>query len=117
ATATVSTNDLLFDRNDDSVSDDTNQISRSKSQIFGGYQPDVMSSTKNITPSQPLVYGSEKNTRVVPHNTPDYILKLLSDKPRTSREIQNAIGRTREHTSRLMRKLYERNLVGRDSNS
>jgi predicted transcriptional regulator len=44
-------------------------------------------------------------------------LKLLSDKPRTSREIQNAIGRTREHTSRLMRKLYERNLVGRDSNS
>jgi DNA-binding HxlR family transcriptional regulator len=116
ATATVSTNDLLIDR-DDSISDDTNQTSRSKSQISGGYQSDVISSTKNITPSQQLVHGFESNTRFVPHNTPDYILKLLSDKPRTSREIQNAIGRTREHTSRLMRKLYEHNLVVRDSNS
>ena len=116
ATATVSTNDLLIDRYD-SISDDTNQTSRSKSQISGGYQSDVISSTKNITPSQQLVYGSERNARFVPHNTPDYILKLLYDKPRTSREIQNAIGRTREHTSRLMRKLYERNLVVRDSNS
>jgi hypothetical protein len=116
ATATVSTNDLLIDR-DDSISDDTNQTSRSKSQISRGYQSDVISSTKNITPSQQLVPGFERNTRFVPHNTPGYILKLLSDKPRTSREIQNAIGRTREHTSRLMRKLYERNLVVRDSNS
>lgn len=118
AAATVtSSNDLLIDRND-SISHDTNQISRSKSRISEGYQSGVMSSTENITPtSQPLVYASEKNTRFIHHNTPDYILELLSDKPRTSREIQNAIGRTREHTSRLMRKFYERNLVGRDSNS
>jgi DNA-binding MarR family transcriptional regulator len=115
--ATVTANDLLVDRND-SISHGTNQISRSESQILGGYQTDVMSSTKNITPQQqPLVYAYEENAPFMRHNTPDYILKLLSDKPRTSREIQNAIGRTREHTSRLMRKLYERNLVGRDSNS
>lgn len=118
ASANVTANDLLINRND-SISRDANQISRSESQIFGGYQTDVMSSAKNITPppQQPLVYSSEKNTPFMRHNTPDYILKLLSDKPRTSREIQNAIGRTREHTSRLMRKLYERNLVGRGSNS
>lgn len=116
ASATVTANDLLIDRND-SISHDTNQISRSESQIFGGYQTDVMSSTKNITPQQSVVHASEKNPPFMRHNTPDYVLKLLSNKPRTSREIQNAIGRTREHTSRLMRKLYERNLVGRDSNS
>jgi DNA-binding PadR family transcriptional regulator len=118
AAVTANTNDLLIDRND-RISHNTNQISRSESQIFGRHQTDVMSSTKNITPpQQPLVYASAKNnTPFMRHNTPDYILKLLSDKPRTSREIQNAIGRTREHTSRLMRKLYERNLVGRDSNS
>jgi len=117
AAANANANDLLIDKND-RISHNTNQISRSESQIFGRHQTDVMSSTKNITPpQQPLVYASEKNTPFMPRNTPDYILKLLSDKPRTSREIQNAIGRTREHTSRLMRKLYERNLVGRDSNS
>ena len=116
AAATVVANDLPIDKND-SISRGTNQISRSKSQIFEGYQTDVMSSAKNITPQPSLVFASEKNTPFMSHNTPDYILKLLSDKPRTSREIQNAIGRTREHTSRLMRKLYERNLVGRDSNS
>ena len=50
------------------------------------------------------------------NSTLDYILKLLSERPRTSREIQHAIGRTREHTSRLMKGLYEMNLVTRESN-
>jgi len=47
----------------------------------------------------------------------EYILKLLSERPRSSREIQSSIGRTREHTSRLMKKLYEAHLVDRQSNS
>jgi predicted transcriptional regulator len=51
------------------------------------------------------------------NNTMDYILKLLIERPRTSREIQHAIRRTREHTSRLMKKLYQANLVSRDNNS
>lgn len=53
----------------------------------------------------------------VPENqnsTIQYILKLLHNEPKTSNEIKNAIGRTREHTSRLMKKLYEMNLVERD---
>lgn len=44
-------------------------------------------------------------------------MKVLVEKSRTSREIQSAIGRTREHTSRLMRKLYESNLVSRENNN
>lgn len=51
------------------------------------------------------------------NGTVDYILKLLMDKPRTSREVQHAIGRTREHTARLMKKLHENGLVSRDVNS
>jgi len=48
------------------------------------------------------------------NSTIQYILKLLHNEPKTSNEIRNVIGRTREHTSRLMKKLYEMNLVKRD---
>lgn len=51
------------------------------------------------------------------NGTVDYILKLLAERPRTSREVQHAIGRTREHTARLMKKLYETGLVSRDVNA
>lgn len=44
----------------------------------------------------------------------DYVLKLITEKPMTSRDIQITIGRTREHTSRLMKKLYEEGYVDRD---
>ncbi|MER3407488.1 MAG: hypothetical protein C4292_01390 [Nitrososphaera sp.] len=49
--------------------------------------------------------------------TTDYILKLLVERPRTSREVQHAIGRTREHTARLMKKLHDSGLVSRDMNA
>jgi predicted transcriptional regulator len=49
------------------------------------------------------------------HNATDhYILKLILNDSLTSNEIKQAIGRTREHTSRLMKKLYELKLVDRD---
>ena len=49
------------------------------------------------------------------HNaTEHYILKIILKESLTSNEIKNAIGRTREHTSRLMKKLYELQLVDRD---
>lgn len=51
------------------------------------------------------------------NGTTDYILKLLAEKPRTSREVQHAVGRTREHTARLMKKLHDSGLVSRDMNA
>jgi hypothetical protein len=67
---------------------------------------------------QPTITVTEKNNLPIMQNsTLDYILKLLVERPRTSREIQHGIGRTREHTSRLMKGLYETNLVTRESNS
>jgi hypothetical protein len=44
----------------------------------------------------------------------DYVLKLLMDGPKTSRQIEGLIGRSREHTARLMKKLFEMGYVTRD---
>jgi CRP-like cAMP-binding protein len=49
------------------------------------------------------------------NGTTDYILKMLLERPRTSREVQQAIGRTREHTARLMKKLTDSQLVSRNT--
>jgi CTP-dependent riboflavin kinase len=45
----------------------------------------------------------------------DYVLKLLAEGPKTSRQIEIVIGRTREHTARLMKKLFELGYVTRDT--
>ena len=47
-------------------------------------------------------------------NATDYVLKLITEKSMTSRDIQITIGRTREHTSRLMKKLFEEGYVERN---
>ncbi len=48
------------------------------------------------------------------NGTIEYILKKLEDTSLSTKEIQLMIGRTREHTSRLMKKLYEEDLVERE---
>jgi predicted transcriptional regulator len=50
-----------------------------------------------------------KNQNIVPS-----ILKLLSQSPMTAKEIQVNTKKTREHTSRLMKRLYNESLVTRD---
>ncbi len=42
------------------------------------------------------------------------VLRLLVDRPRTSVEIKSLIRKSREHSARLMKDLYERRLVSRD---
>lgn len=73
---------------------------------------------------QPHVAPASEPVAVTQHamveegnGTTDYILKLLTEKPRTSREVQLAVGRTREHTARLMKKLHDSALVSRDVNA
>lgn len=84
-----------------------------------------------VTPSQQVESHAQSVSEPVPvtqhaqvtenfeaqNGTTDYILKLLMERPRTSRDVQNAIGRTREHTARLMKKLHDAGLVSRDLNS
>lgn len=74
-------------------------------------QPHVAPMTGSVTVTQHAPTEMEGN------GTTDYILKLLSERPRTSREVQQSIGRTREHTARLMKKLHDLGLVSRDINT
>ncbi len=43
------------------------------------------------------------------------VIKLLGDRSRSSVEIKQLIGKSREHTARLMKSLFDRNLVVRDA--
>jgi hypothetical protein len=74
-------------------------------------QPHVAPVSEPVTVTQHAVIEKEVNS------TTDYILKLLVERPRSSREVQLAIGRTREHTARLMKKLHDLSLVSRDINT
>jgi len=52
----------------------------------------------------------------IEHVSPtDYVLHLITTKAMTSRDIQVTTKRSREHTSRLMKKLFESGLVQRNT--
>ncbi|HJM01024.1 MAG TPA: winged helix DNA-binding protein [Nitrosopumilus sp.] len=54
----------------------------------------------------------------IEHVSPtDYVLHLITNKAMTSRDIQITTKRSREHTSRLMKKLFESGLVQRNTES
>ena len=50
-------------------------------------------------------------------NPTDYVLHLITNKAMTSRDIQITLKKSREHTSRLMKKLFEDGYVQRNTNS
>jgi hypothetical protein len=85
-------------------------------QTISQYQSQWQKPTKplNIIPKTATSQKKDINRH---SSITDDILKLLIEQSRTSREIQHAIGRTREHTARLMKSLYVANLVSRDSSS
>ena len=59
---------------------------------------------------------SVPNIPGIEHVSPtDYVLRLITNKAMTSRDIQITIKRSREHTSRLMKKLFESGLVQRNT--
>jgi len=59
---------------------------------------------------------SVTNIPSIDHVSPtDYVLHLITNKAMTSRDIQITTKRSREHTSRLMKKLFESGLVQRNT--
>lgn len=60
--------------------------------------------------------GDDVNEEALRLNTVDTILRML-EVPLTSREIQRKINKSREHTSRLLKKLYSENIVMRDGST
>ena len=67
--------------------------------------------TKNINVTGDDASSGEED--ILRANTVDAILRML-EVPLTSREIQRKINKSREHTSRLLKKLYSENIVIRD---
>jgi len=44
-----------------------------------------------------------------------HVLKLITNRPMTSRDIEVTLGKSREHVSRFMKKLFRDGFVGRDA--
>lgn len=63
------------------------------------------------------IADSKSSSSDIQNGTTEYVLRLLNEKPMTSREVQQAIGRSREHTSRLMKRLHEYGFVNRDTST
>ena len=58
-----------------------------------------------------------KRSSLEPTNPTDFVLRLITNKAMTSRDIQITLKRSREHTSRLMKKLFEDGYVQRNVES
>ena len=46
-----------------------------------------------------------------------FVLEKITQGPMTSRDIEVTFGKSREHVSRLMKKLFEDGFVGRDTSA
>jgi len=71
-------------------------------------KPEVVPEKVVSTPNVPSL---------TPTNPVDYVLHLITNKAMTSRDIQITLKRSREHTSRLMKKLFEEGYVQRNTES
>lgn len=47
----------------------------------------------------------------------EQVLRLITNKPMTSRDIQNTLKKSREHSSRFLKKMFEEGYVDRDTKS
>ncbi len=78
----------------------------------------------SVTPSRKVGVSTtkaEEGARVISSavvgegtDTEAKVLRLLAKGPRTSAQIKDEVGRSREHTARLMKALFERGLVIRN---
>ena len=90
---------------------DTNSFDFHEDQHKDMVVDDSVTSQINITRNR---IGDTDSDKSLHQNTVSSILKLLSRSPMTAKEIQFNTKKTREHTSRLMKRLYNESLVTRN---
>jgi predicted transcriptional regulator len=78
-------------------------------------RPTEVVSKAEIVPEKVTSMPSIPN--VIPANPIDYVLHLITNKDMTSRDIQITLKKSREHTSRLMKKMFEDGYVQRNTES
>lgn len=67
------------------------------------------------TSQKPIASRTSQSVVEPSDPTARQVIELLKEGPRTSREIEKHIRRSREHTARLLKKLYDDGLVERDT--
>ncbi len=80
-----------------------------------GEKPSEPRMKSEIMPDEPQIRHTMSN--LDHNNATDHVLHLITNKAMTSRDIQITLKRSREHTSRLMKKLYEDGYVKRNTES
>ena len=93
------------------LSDTSQEQEQSRGPSFYAYHR-----PKRVEPLKRIA-GDIPDSNDVHNGTADYVLRLLDEKSMTSKEVQHAIGRSREHTSRLMKRLCEYGFVNRNSDT
>ena len=68
-----------------------------------------------VEPEEPQTPTTIPN--IEQNNPVDHVLHLITTRPMTSRDIQITLKRSREHTSRLMKKMFEEGYVQRNTES
>ena len=76
--------------------------------------PEVKASTEVV---HEMPQSTAQKAHFDQNNPIDHVLHLITTKPMTSRDIQITLKRSREHTSRLMKKLFEDGYVLRNTDS
>jgi hypothetical protein len=84
---------------------DTSQLRSVPTPVAVQDRPSKPIQSVRSTELAPLGEGTETETKV---------LRLLAEGPRSSVEIKERVGRSREHTARLMKALFDRGLVVRN---
>jgi CRP-like cAMP-binding protein len=82
-------------------------------QIRPAVSAPVSSEAKGVRPTD-VAKGATKVAAGEGTETEGKVLRLLVDGPRTSAQIKEVVGRSREHTARLMKTLFDRGLVVRN---
>ncbi|MDA0756460.1 MAG: helix-turn-helix domain-containing protein [Crenarchaeota archaeon] len=71
-----------------------------------------------VVPEQAQIPAREERTpNMSSGDIVDTVLRLITDKSRTSRDIQITLGKSREHVSRTLKKMSDDGLVERNTNA
>lgn|GEM_PF-951679 len=81
-----------------------------------GYRELLPEAEKPVIPATPLV-SREVTTAQLTHTEMVILQTLASSGAKTASEIREVIGKTREHSARLMKKLYVEGYIERDTSS
>ena len=85
---------------------------------FAGFEDRIHQSVPTATvreeKSVPVTTQPRRTPNMSLDNTVEVVLGLITDRPMTSRDIQITLGKSREHISRTMKKLFEDGYVERN---